>query len=391
MAWSRWIQRLFGGGGPPTEEAPAVVEPEPESAFHPEMFAALRAQPDDPGCYQVLADWLLEQDDPRGHFILAMREGKIPVEMLVAHTHRFYGPLRDEGHVDVGPAHPLKRLAGDTWHSKEPETRGVVIGWRYGFVERLWIRPRVGDNGQPGPPPETISAFLNHRSCWVLRDLTFAGSHLQDVKLDGTYPTVRTLRIGDFIYPDECEASWSMLGDWSLVRERFPNATQVTVQGNVDALDLPDNVESFTLESAVVLGNVVRQILARGKPMQHLELWTSSDAYGGNVELEDLEALAHLTVSHLGVRNCEFTDAFVDWLVKQPVAKGLRTLDLSLGTLTDEGARTLLEHRSAFPELVRLDINDNAVQDATSELEAAFGNRLHVGDQDTEPYVSVTE
>jgi len=406
MGWMRWFQRLLGGRADEVrpelpETAPTlspvprpVLEPVPEfprGAFHPGLFAALRVDPDDASRYAVLADWLIEQDDPRGRLILDMQDGTLPTEHLERHALELYGPLRAARREHVGPTEELRRAHLHRWRRDAPFA-SVVAGWRHGFVDRLWVRPRARHDWdeEPDPPNAAVRAFLEHPSCWVLRELTLGGSHLDPAVLGGPYPTVRRLRVGDFLAGEECEMSWSEQGDWSAVRDRFPSATDVTAQGGFEALDLPDGVRSFTLEASVVAGSVIRTLLARAGSMRRLELWTGTADYGGDVALDDLGGLRDLNLDHLGLRNSELTDAFVGWLVETPLAARLRVLDLSLGTLSDEGAAILARNRDAFPRLERLDIHDNAVMDQLEPLRAAYGDALVAGEQGG-AYVSVAE
>jgi uncharacterized protein (TIGR02996 family) len=79
---------------------------------HPDLLAAVVADPDDASSYLVYGDWLLERDDPRGHLIARMSSSQ-PFDDLLA-------------------AYPCQ-LAPAWWTGCEP-------GWRLGFVRTMTCR-----------------------------------------------------------------------------------------------------------------------------------------------------------------------------------------------------------------------------------------------------------
>jgi Ran GTPase-activating protein (RanGAP) involved in mRNA processing and transport len=79
-----------------------------------------------------------------------------------------------------------------------------------------------------------------------------------------------------------------------------------------------------------------------------------------------------------------------------PIIKQLETLDLSMGTMTDEGATAIVENAAHFKHLKKLNLDENFISDdAQKALEKALGDIVAIGDQE-EPdddyvYVSVGE
>lgn len=73
---------------------------EPEPAFHPELVAALEADPDDVAAWAVYADWLTEKGDPRGELISiqlerdAAEEAGREAHHLAAKEHAFLSRYR---------------------------------------------------------------------------------------------------------------------------------------------------------------------------------------------------------------------------------------------------------------------------------------------------------
>ena len=100
-------------------------------------------------------------------------------------------------------------------------------------------------------------------------------------------------------------------------------------------------------------------------------------------------------VLELGLMNCEFTDAICHALVRSPLARQLTALDLSLGTLSDEGARALAEGATALPALQRLNVDENYLTDAGVQTLQGHGWDVTADSQDIPDedhrYVSVGE
>src|SRR5262249_16026507 len=70
-------------------------------------------------------------------------------------------------------------------------------------------------------------------------------------------------------------------------------------------------------------------------------------------------------VKHLGLMNAEFTDALCKELPTSKVLKKLESLDLSLGTMSDEGAKVILDAKKAFSHLKTLNVNENFLSKKT--------------------------
>ena len=81
-----------------------------------------------------------------------------------------------------------------------------------------------------------------------------------------------------------------------------------------------------------------------------------------------LEGRGLPALRELGLCNSAFADELAGVLGKCPVLRQLRVLDLSKGTLSDDGARALLASAAAFAHLERLDLTENYLGD---EMQAA--------------------
>jgi hypothetical protein len=98
--------------------------------------------------------------------------------------------------------------------------------------------------------------------------------------------------------------------------------------------------------------------------LEYLELWFGSTNYGGNSYWHDLLTIIYgekfPKLKYLGLRNCEYTDNLAFELARSPFLKHLYDLDLSMGTLGDEGLKALLDSPN-INELCTLNVSKNYV------------------------------
>ena len=97
--------------------------------------------------------------------------------------------------------------------------------------------------------------------------------------------------------------------------------------------------------------------------IQHLEIWYGQPNYGGDATLDDVKVLLGRTdlaeLRHLALRNCSFANDLPDALAASPLLAQLTKLDLSLGTLTTEGADAIVRNADKLRHLETLDVSQN--------------------------------
>jgi hypothetical protein len=111
--------------------------------------------------------------------------------------------------------------------------------------------------------------------------------------------------------------------------------------------------------------------------------------YGAGGDLKSirpiLEGKGLGKLRHLGLMNAEFTDAICEALPRAKVLGQLETLDLSMGMMSDEGARALAEGKKALEHLERLDVSDNFLTQQGIDLLRGICAEVVTGEQ-KEPY-----
>jgi len=185
------------------------------------------------------------------------------------------------------------------------------------------------------------------------------------------FPKLVAIFFGD-IEMEESEISWIELGDLSPVLDAFPNLELFRVRGS-DGLQFKnakhDKLRALAVESGGLGKEVVTQVCKAKFPnLEHLELWLGTPNYGGDCRANDLQPIlagkAFPKLTYLGFRNSEIADDIAGVVVSSPVVEQLETLDLSLGTLSDEGGNALLS-LSADGNLKRLDVYHHFMSAAT--------------------------
>ncbi|NNJ26245.1 STM4015 family protein [Alienimonas chondri] len=226
-------------------------------------------------------------------------------------------------------------------------------------------------------------------------------------------PNLKALFLGDIIQ-EETEMSWINQCDVSPLFGAFPQLEEFRVRGSQDlSLGRPshDNLRALTVECGGMPATLAREIAAARLPkLERLELWFGDDGYGNEVTgrhsdeplIELLDAPLMQGLTHLGLRNDDGADSTAAVLAGRPRPGKVTTLDLSLGTLGDEGADALAG-APWIGELEKLDIRHHFVSPAAVErLRAALRSpdaldARHVqeayqyGDEPPERYVAVGE
>jgi hypothetical protein len=176
-------------------------------------------------------------------------------------------------------------------------------------------------------------------------------------------PSVRHLFIGDITF-EECEISWIKQGDVTPVFAAYPELLTLRVRGT-DGLDLRPvrhaALREFAIEAGGLPTSIVEVVSESDLPaLRHLELWLGTDNYGGDADANDLATIlngARLpALEYLGLRDAEIADEVAAALAGAPVVARLKTLDLSLGALSDVGATALLTGQP-LTHLRRLDLH----------------------------------
>jgi predicted DNA-binding WGR domain protein len=162
-------------------------------------------------------------------------------------------------------------------------------------------------------------------------------------------PKLAAIYVGD-ITSEENEMSWINQTDLSPLLQAFPKLQFLRARGG-NGLELKkpqhEHLRALALETGGMDVEVIRSICMSDFPnLEYLELWLGTDEYGANHSVADLQPILSgklfPKLKYLGLRNSQHADELAGVVVNSPLMTRIETIDLSLGVLTDEGARALL-------------------------------------------------
>jgi hypothetical protein len=177
-------------------------------------------------------------------------------------------------------------------------------------------------------------------------------------------PHLRGIFIGDIV-SEENEISWIIQTDVSPLLIAYPKLEHLRLRGTAE-LSLGGRLvhqalKSLTIETGGLPPRLLEEVLASQLPaLESLELWLGTPSYGGDVTVKNLQPLLSgnlfPALKHLGLRDSEIVDEIVSALESAPILSRLNSLDLSLGTLSDEGGQALLAN-ARLKSLKQLDLH----------------------------------
>lgn len=161
-------------------------------------------------------------------------------------------------------------------------------------------------------------------------------------------PNLRALFLGEMTM-EESEISWIIQSDVSPIFAAFPQLETFYIRGGESlSLGRPqhESLRELVIETGGMSREIVREVTAARLPaLVHLELWLGDSAYGNDIEPEDIEALLSdgpvANLQYLGLRDDIHADVTARVVAEKGIPGSVEVLDLSLGTLTDEGAQAL--------------------------------------------------
>lgn len=266
----------------------------------------------------------------------------------------------------------------DFRHTTEAADRPAAdaVAWR------LSVDPYGGDG--EGPWEEEFAAFLDAVDPAGVRALIIGrwGEAYEEnssvpiglvVAAADRLTSLEAIFVGD-LEMEEAEISWIEQSDVTVLLAAFPALTEFGVRGGTDLVFPPtkhERLRTLTVQTGGLPVQVVRGVQDSELPaLEHLDLWLGVSAYGGDADVTDLAPLLSGArfprLRHLGLRNSEVQNEIAAAIASAPVVAQLRTLDLSDGTLGDEGAAALLEGQP-LTHLDGLDLHHHFLTEAMEE------------------------
>jgi uncharacterized protein (TIGR02996 family) len=398
------IQKKLAEGYVETTGAAAAAEPSLRDALE----AAIAENPDDLAAHRAYADYLMEQDDPRGEFVqvqLALEEpGRSARERK--HLQRRERDLLKEHRVAW-----LGALAAclDLSEPYPSDTVAFARGW----LDQLVL-------GVLGPA--TARAMIQEPRTCLLRQLVIDGVQepgLEEYEPDEEPPepvdpirilarspylgNVRVFHLGSRdrwiaggAEPFYFNAWWDLYSagtdTWKLIgkMERLEELYLFVDPSRLEDLFRSRKLTHLRVLQVYLADDYPLDVLAKNpalRQLTHLAVYPrypEADEPETTVRLDRVHALLHSkhlpALTHLSLRQTTLGDAVCQEIVDSGILGRLKHLDLSRGCITDEGARTL----AACPDLANLgvlDLSCNALTPRGIRLLQSRVKELHADEQ----------
>ena len=328
--------------------------------------ANLTAEEDDEAARLVLADTMQQKGDPRG--------------VLVALQHRIE-------QVSGKERATIKRQESALFEENKEAFLGVFAKdgprecfkceWKLGYWDKVIIFSSYDHEEikTAGLLKEALQhpsgEHLRELQCGIPESVWDGESNWQDyinVITKVGAPQLRKLHLADD--DDNAEISWCQIGNLDAMWKAVPQLEFLRIRGigmSMGDIDAP-KLAMLQIHSGGVPSEAIRDIgkaMTAGKmpELERVELWLGCDEYGCDCSADDVQGILNAKKSPkltwLGLMNAEIANDLCRVVHGGSIVKQLETLNMSMGTMTDEGAEVLLQHAKAFAHLKQLDVSDN--------------------------------
>jgi hypothetical protein len=196
--------------------------------------------------------------------------------------------------------------------------------------------------------------------------------------------------IGDF-HSEQQEISWVDHGDVSVWFAKAPSLKRLRLHGSNIVLGKLEHKTLARLEvetGGLPEGSVVSLAKAKLPELTHLEVWFGRPDYGGTTHIDALRPLFSSKglpkLEHLGLQNSDMQDAIATELASSKLLAAVSSVDMSMGTMREPGARVLLANAPRFKHLKSLNLASNYIPaDLCMQLRSTLGTMVNIGRQNT--------
>ncbi len=384
-------------------------------ARNPALEKAIAANPTDRDAYAVFADWLQEQGDPRGELISLQLgyKDKSAKQLIDKNAEYFLGPLAEHQKTRDGLSNNSTSHLRSSAQEKEWQKTGEdAFLWRNGYIHRVRLsHDTYHDSVWKGETSDVLEEVFKHPSGRYVVELSFMSSgdpnegnlqSLIDVIAKQAPPTIRKITFGDNVD----QISWHHTGNLGKMWKAVPHLRILEIETGdfeVGAMDAPN------LERAIFITGGLSTICGRNiatakmPKIKHLEVYYGDDEYGGDCTVKEVKPLldrSDLTnLEYLGIKNSKFANDIAKAIGGAKVLKTLKTLDLSKGTMTDEGAAALVAAKDSLKHLECLDLSHNYLTKAGTKSVQGLAKKVVTGEMqeadedgdDASYYVAIAE
>lgn len=404
-----------------------------------ELDERLLANPDDLSAYLVYSDWLSERGDPRGELIAIqakleeLRPSPKPLSSRASKRTPSLELDYERKNLSEPPAKHAPSPALTELEAREAkliadnasrwlgplaaraQSKDLSFAWRLGFLDAVRFGPPLSDYATSDSDFAEAYRQLMTEVPHVrfMREVTIGGKDADDWPAEWQDVIDVMVELG---LPRGCQSLvFDCGGYWDIssthlgtIEKLYPQLEslrklRIRMGGMTfgSSMNLP-KLESLQIETGGLRAENIKSIVDSPWPRLRqlmLCIGESNNDYGCDVELEHLtpifEAQGLSNVKHLGLRNTNLADDLPEQLASSKILPQLETLDLSLGTFGDAGARAILERADSFKHLKRINLTHHYVSPALQLELAKLGPDFDFSDageaEDDDRYVQISE
>ncbi len=200
---------------------------------------------------------------------------------------------------------------------------------------------------------------------------------------------IKSLFIGDMDY-EECEVSWIIQADYSRLWEAMPQLEKLVIKGS-SGLNLGtvnhENLRHLEIICGGLGKDVIRSVQEAKLPnLETLLLYIGVEDYGFDGDISTIKELLEKSdfpkLTYLGLTDSEIQNEITQAVLDSKYISQITTLDLSMGSLTDEGGQLLLDRLPRLPGIRELNLEYHFLSDEMMEkLSGLSGITVNVEDQ----------
>ena len=326
--------------------------------------------PENQDNYLVYADILQAEGDPRGELILMdyeLHKNKKNTDLKKARHNLF------EKYKEQFLGEELIQLINNDL---------ITLDWELGFIKSARVANHWDEDIDD--PLSMLTLLINHPSAQLLQKLTLGMFDLEEVTFDQPIkilteapikPPLRHIYFGDFIIQEDTEISWSSMGSLDKFWKAYPHLNGVILQsGDMELgnIELPE-ATSFEVRSGGLNLKCIKSISnAHWPKLEKLIIWFGASDYGAAATVNNIQTILdgnHTpNLKHLGLMNSEISDEICKALITSSILPKLETLDLSMGIMSDVGAKIIEKNISQFKHLKKLNLDQNYITDVGTDL-----------------------
>lgn len=181
---------------------------------------------------------------------------------------------------------------------------------------------------------------------------------------------IKSLFVGDMDY-EECEVSWIEQANYGKLWAAMPQLERLTIKGSTN-LSLGEIEHSGLKSLEIICGGLPKEVLesigaAKLPALQRLSLYIGVEDYGFDGEVGDIMSMVEKSdfpnLRELGLLDSEIQDEIAEAVVKCKYMSRIETLDLSCGTLTDQGGQALLDALPSYENIKKVNLEYHYMSD----------------------------